>query len=254
MRRLMTGIAAIAALGVMLALGGGARTAEAGALEEITSRGVLKIGIDPPYGVMEYFDDSGKLVGIDVDLAREISTSLGVTPEFVRMPFSELFGAIEAGKIDVAISAVSITRERQKTYLFSVPYLDASLFAVARADDDSLQTVADMKTRKIGVLKGTTGAKFAAGSDLFDAGNIVTFTKNDDRMAALVEGKIDVALVHFLTPGAFALKRVGDPLKRAFYGVVTRPRNTALVERIDAIIRDLKRSGRLNEIRLSHTR
>ena len=217
-------------------------------LAEIQDQGILIVGMDPPYGVMQYYDADKNLIGIDVDISREIADSLGVSVQFKTMPFAELFDAIDSGTIDVAISAVSITRERQKTILFSAPYLDASLSAVAREGNDSINTIDDVKNGRIGVLKGTVGEKFANQSPLFEQATVVSFLNNEERMKSLADGNIDVALVHFMTPGAYAVKTLSEPLQQAYYGVATKPENTALMDQIDRTLRDLKRNGTLRAI------
>ena len=217
-------------------------------LAEVQDQGILIVGMDPPYGVMQFYDADKNLIGIDVDISQEIAESLGVSVQFKTMPFAELFGAIDSGAIDVAISAVSITRERQKTILFSAPYLDASLSAVAHVDNNSIDTIGDVKNGRIGVLKGTVGEKFANKSPLFEQATIVSFVNNEDRMKSLADGNIDVALVHFMTPGAYAVKTLSEPLQQAYYGVATKPGNTALMEQIDRVLRDMKRNGTLRAI------
>ena len=221
-------------------------------LAEIKDRGTLIVGMDPPYGVMEFYDDDNNLTGIDVDLARAIAESMNLSVEFKTMPFAELFGAIDSGKVDVVISAVSITQERQQTLLFSAPYLDASLSAVARADNDAIVSINDVKQGRVGVLKGTVGEKFARKSPLFAQATVVSFTSNEERMKSLADGKVDVALVHFLTPGAYSVKTLSEPLQRAFYGVATKLSSTALMDQIDRVLRDMKREGTLRSIQTKY--
>ena len=126
-------------------------------LSDIKEKGTLLVGVDIPYGVMEFYDASGKLAGIDMDIASEIASRIGVSMEVKTMPFSKLFDALKAGEVDVVISAVTITPERQKTMLFSVPYLNAGMSIAVRKDNQSIQSLEDLKDQKVGVLKGTVG-------------------------------------------------------------------------------------------------
>ncbi len=223
-------------------------TGKAADLTQIRDRGTLIVGMDPPYGVMEFYDADKNLTGIDVDLSRAIAKSLGVSVKFETMPFARLFGAMDSGTVDIIVSAVSITRERQQTILFSAPYLDASLIAIAHEDNDAIVTIDDAKNAKVGVLKGTVGEKFARESPVLGQGAVVSFMNNDDRMKSLMNGSIDVALVHFLTPGAYPIKMLSEPLQRAYYGVATKMGNTALMDHIDRVLRDMKREGTLRII------
>ncbi|MCP4875267.1 MAG: amino acid ABC transporter substrate-binding protein [Gammaproteobacteria bacterium] len=227
-------------------------TGKAADLAEIRDRGTLIVGMDPPYGIMEFYDTDKNLTGIDVDLSRAIGKSLNVSVKFKTMPFAHLFDAVDSGKIDIIVSAVSITQERQQTILFSAPYLDASLSAIAREDNDAIVTIDDAKNGKVGVLKGTVGEKFARESPVFEQATVVSFMNNDDRMKSLMDGSIDLALAHFLTPGAYPVKTLSEPLQRAYYGVATKLGNMALMNHIDRILRDMKREGTLRIIQAKY--
>ena len=86
-------------------------------LADIKEKGKLVVGSDIPYGIMEFYDDSGKAVGIDMDLANEIASQIGVEMEVKTMPFNDLFDAVKSGEVDIIASAVTITEERQKEML-----------------------------------------------------------------------------------------------------------------------------------------
>ena len=75
------------------------------------------------------------------------------------------------------------------------------------------------------------------------------YENNDARLAALIDGDLDAAIVHFLVKEHPSIKLVGAALTQAFYGVVTRLGANALMDEIDMLLRDLKRSGKLNEIK-----
>ncbi len=219
------------------------------AIQSITARGVLKIGIDIPYGVMEFYDAEGNPSGIDVDIAKAISRKLGVETEFHTMPFDELFEALKSGKVDLLLSAVTITPERQKEMRFSAPYMDVGLsLAVAEGTTD-ISSKADLKGKRMGVLKGTTGEKFARKAPEIDNQLIHVFANNTERLDALRQGKIDAVIVHFLKEKIPGVKIIGEPLKQSYYGVVGRLTNEELMQEVDSLLREMKRNGRLAEIK-----
>ena len=61
-------------------------------LQDIKDKGTLVVGIDIPFGVMEFYDESGNLVGVDIDLAKEIASEIGVDLEHKNMPFDRIQG------------------------------------------------------------------------------------------------------------------------------------------------------------------
>ena len=217
-------------------------------LSDIKDKGKLVVGVDIPYGVMEFYDKSGKATGIDIDIAKEIASRMGVKIELSTMPFSELFGALKSGTMDIVISAVTITQERQKSMLFSVPYLDAGVSVAVKKDNMEIGSVRDLKDKKVGVLKGTVAEKLVADSEDINPSLVRLYEKNDRRIQDLLEEKIDAIVVHFLVKESPTLKLVGEPLSQSFYGIVARLNDNALMDEINQALRELKRTGKLKAI------
>ncbi len=209
----------------------------------------ISVGVDIPYGVMEFYDNSGKPAGIDIEIANEIASQIGVSTKFKIMPFSKLFDALEEEEVDVIISAVTITLERQEKMLFSVPYLDAGVSIAVSKDNMEIKSIEDLKGKKVGVLKGTIAEKLVEKSEYIDSSLVRSYKSNDERLQDLSDGKIDAVVVHFLVKDLSSVKLVGAPLSQSYYGVVTKLNNNALMDEVNKTLRDLKRSGKLREIK-----
>ena len=219
------------------------------AVSDILERNELVVGVDIPYGVMEFLDEEGSPSGIDIDIAKAIANDLGVPIAFETMPFADLFPAVQAGDIDLVLSAVTITPERQETMLFSAPYIDAGMMIAVRADESEIEGIGSLSGKRVGVLEGTVGQDLANDTPSIDADQIVVFSANDERVEALLQGDIDAIIVHFLAQGHPGLKFVGEPLDQSFYGVVARLGADDLMARVDETLRELKRDGSLAGIR-----
>lgn len=223
-------------------------------LSDVKERGTFIVGADIPYGVMEFYDDAGKLAGIDIDIAREIASVLDVSLEVKNIPFHQLFDAADSGKVDAVISAVTITLERQKKVLFSMPYLDAGMSIAVRSDNRQIKSAEDLKGKRVGVLKGTIGEDLMAKSEDVDPSLVRSYERNDARIQDLLDGKLDAIIVHFLVKENSSIKIVGRPLSQSFYGVVTRLKSEALMSEINRVLREMKRSGKLQDIRRRYVR
>ncbi len=222
------------------------------ALAEVRERGELVIGSDIPYGVMAFYDEDGTPVGIDMDLGREIAERIGVSMRVETMPLDDLFDAVKEGRVDAVLSAVTITPERQETMDFSAPYLNAGTYVAVRAGNTEIGSLEDLRGKRVGVIAGTIGEEVAQESEHIDNENVVPFDNEDLRLEALESGDVDAALMHFLTASDPEIEMIGDPLRQSYYGVVTRKGADSLMAEIDATLRVLKRSGRLDEIRESY--
>ena len=104
----------------------------------------------------EFADRGGEFIGFEIDLAREVAKRLGHTISVVNIPFNGLFPAVQSGRIDVALSSMTVTDKRLASVGFVQPYYDSaqSLTVHARSDYSSL---ADMRDAVIGVDTGSTG-------------------------------------------------------------------------------------------------
>ena len=137
-----------AAACVAALLGGGARAAD------------LTVGANVGNVPWEFQDASGAYVGFEVDLVRKVAEGLGKTVEFVNIPFNGLFPAVQSGRIDAAISSITITAPRLQSLSFSQPYYDSdqSLAVAARGGPAGLSAMAG---KVLGVETASTGDQWA---------------------------------------------------------------------------------------------
>ena len=87
----------------------------------------IKVAISADFKPFEYYDENGKLTGFDVDLMNYIGERIGFDIEFVNMSFDKLIPAVVNGEVNCAISAITITKERESVIDFSNPYLIANV-------------------------------------------------------------------------------------------------------------------------------
>jgi polar amino acid transport system substrate-binding protein len=99
--------------------------------KDIQYKGVLRIATNAEFPPYEY-NDNGKIVGFDIDLARAIADLLGKELVVVDMHFDSVIPAVQSGKADLGVSGITINEERKKNVDFSEPYYHASIVIVIR--------------------------------------------------------------------------------------------------------------------------
>src|SRR5687768_4178793 len=104
-----------AAVGAVLALGLAAQ-AQAQA---------LTVGANIGNVPWEFQDESGTVQGFEIDLVTEIGKRLGREVTIENIPFNGLFSAVQSGRIDMAVSSITITPERLQEVSFAQPYYDS---------------------------------------------------------------------------------------------------------------------------------
>lgn len=139
----------------------------------------------------EFEDGDGKVVGFEIDLVNEIAKRLGKSVEFVNTPFNGLFPAVQSGRINMAVSSITITEKRLQSVSFAQPYYDSdqSLTVTAASGIAGLK---DMGGKVVGVDTGSTGDMWAeANKDANKLGEIRRFEGLAPAMLDLVAGRVD---------------------------------------------------------------
>ena len=86
----------------------------------------LTVGINAEFFPFEYYEGE-ELKGFDIDLMNYIGERIGFDIEFVNMSFDKLIPAVINGEVDCAISAITVTEEREKVIDFTTPYIAAGV-------------------------------------------------------------------------------------------------------------------------------
>jgi ABC-type amino acid transport substrate-binding protein len=92
-------------------------------LDRILFDGELRIGVSGDSPPMNVKDRNGELFGLEIDLARGLANSMGVAPVFIEMPFRDLLAAVAESDVDIVMSNVTMTMERNMRVAFVGPYL-----------------------------------------------------------------------------------------------------------------------------------
>jgi chorismate mutase-like protein len=134
-------------------------------LDEVMARGVLRVGSTGDYKPFSYRPNpSADFVGLDIELAADLARSLGVKLEVVPTSWPTLMKDYEADRFDLAIGGISVTLERQKKALFSLPYLRDGKTPITRCENQSrFQTLAQIDRPEVRLVEnpGGTNERFA---------------------------------------------------------------------------------------------
>ena len=119
----------------------------------------LQVGANIGNVPWEFQDDTGAAVGFEVDLVNAVAEKLGRGVEIVNIPFQGLFSAVQSGRIDIAMSSITITQERLESVTFAQPYYDSDQSLTVAADGPA--TLDEMADKVVGVDTGSTGDMWA---------------------------------------------------------------------------------------------
>ncbi|MBU0758364.1 MAG: ABC transporter substrate-binding protein [Nanoarchaeota archaeon] len=226
-------------------------------LLDIKEKGTLIVGTDAPYGKMEFFDESGEIVGIDIDVTKKIADEIGVQLVVRDYEWDALFDAVKSGEIDIAVSSITVTPERSEEMLFSVPYFNGGQVIIVREENKEIRIKEGLKDMKIGVQTDTTGQyeaeKFSGSVTAYDSYEIPEENPRSGMIYDLTAGHLDAIILDYvagidvinLEPG---LMIVGEPFTQEFYGIATKKDNLALISEINQVLGTMIWAGEIREI------
>jgi len=245
---LRTGLVALAASGIGV---GSSSAAFADTLEDIKKRGELVAATEmqfPPFDI----SDNGVYKGLDRELIDAVGKELGVKVKYLDLPWTSVLPGLEAKKFDLVIAPVTITKERMKRYLFTVPIADATAALMKRADDKSIMKPEDIAGKSVGGQKGTSQLaqlkEFAA--KLPKPVDAKEYVDNNQAAADLAAGRLDATVNSFPNlayaaaqrPDTFAVVTppFGQP---TYFSWVGRLDDKSLIDAVNAALIKIEDSG-----------
>ncbi|MFD2796651.1 ABC transporter substrate-binding protein [Promicromonospora vindobonensis] len=121
---------------------------------EVRDAGVIRMAITPSYPPFESTQADGTIVGLDPDLAHAIGGVLGLEIEFVPTSFDAIIPALQAGDVDMAMSSIGDTVEREAVVDFATYYWNGTLVLVDEGNPLGLTPELACDAR-VGVVRGS---------------------------------------------------------------------------------------------------
>lgn len=193
-RNFLIGTASIVALGSLASCSSSDSEADSisqsdDLLTQIQERGSMMFATEGTWSPWTFHDDSGELVGFDIDVAKGIAEQLGVEAEFVEGEWDGLLAGLDSGRYDTMANGVSVTEERQEKYDFTDPYAYNRIVVITLSDSD----IASMEDLEGKSTANTLGSSYAILAESYGATN--TGVDDFNQTIELLEsGRIDATL------------------------------------------------------------
>ncbi len=186
--------------------------------------------------------------GFDIDLMNEIGKRAGFEVEYENVPFDSILRGLDTDLFDAAISAMTITKEREQQIDFSDPYFNADQ-ALLVASDSEVQSLDDLADAPVGVQAGSTGQIEAeALLDGEQIGEIVPYRTIGVAFVALedekVEGVIyDLSAAHGKIVESGGEIRFVEPISTGEQYGIAFPKDSPLVDPVNQALAEIKDDG-----------
>lgn len=216
----------------------------------------LVVGAYPANPPWEVKQEDGTFVGFEIDLVNAIAEKLGVDVEYQDLGFQALFAATSSGRIDMAVSSITITDERLQNQDFTQGYYDADIGLGVRKDSD-VKGLGDLDGKPVGVLSSSTGEAWAKEhQEEHGFSDVRGYNAYQEMLLDLQAGRIDAAISD-ITGLQYAFEQmpaltVGERVKTGDrYGIMLK-KGSELTQRVNDAISELKRDGTLAKIYEKH--
>jgi polar amino acid transport system substrate-binding protein len=210
--------------------------------QAVRDAGVLKVGSDVAYAPVEFFDTDNKtVIGIDPDIAKALEAQLGIKLTFQNATFDGLITSLRSKRLDLIMSAMSDTPERQKSIDFVDYFSAGTSILVQKGNPAKINSLDDFCGKTIALQRGTTQEDVAkaqtakckaAGKPL----KVLAFDRDTEALLQVKQGRA-VADMNDFPVAAYSAKTsgggndfevVGAQLEAGPYGIGVRKEDTAI--------------------------
>ncbi|MEM8860996.1 MAG: ABC transporter substrate-binding protein, partial [Chloroflexota bacterium] len=222
----------------------------------------ITVAIDAPSRNRDFaaIDEYGRVQGFDPDLMADIAAHTGIDVEFVVTNFDGMLDSVADGEFDAAISEIIIPGEVPEGIVFTNPYLSVGQVLVVRANNDSVNSPADLSSdNRIGVEAASAGAQTARTVLNIRGGQIFEFESTPAALQGLIDQEVDAVIVDSDDATQYAnnyyqqLRIAGEEASGAWissrnYGIVVAEENQILLDVLNKAINEARTDGTVDRL------
>lgn len=222
-------------------------------LRRVLEKGEFVLGLDASFPPMGFTDDSGEIVGFDIDVAQEVCDRLDL--RLVKRPikWEKKEDELNGGEIDCIWNGMSANASRAQSMNLSDPYMTNEMIFVVSGSGD-IRAMSGLSGKRVGVQSGSTAQELLDSSSL--SGDITVVAKEDNvvLLSALERGELDavfldsVVAYYYIATGNKDLYILSGSLAEEEYVVGFRKGDQALRDRVQEVLYEMNADGTLAEI------
>lgn len=202
----------------------------------------------------EYYSN-GEIVGVDVDIAKEIAASMGKELVIKDIAFDSIINEVKTGKADFGAAGISYNEERAKNDDFTINYSTSKQVVIVK-NDSGITNIGDINGKKIAVQLGSIADTYV--SSTYKDASVVRQKKYLAAIEDLNTGKVDCVVMDLLPAEQIlktnrCLKILDGALVEDSYGMIVKKGNKELLDNINKVLEKLKNEGKIDEYIIKHT-
>jgi len=223
-------------------------------LDDILKKGELVVGLTGNQPPLNTVSKNGEIIGLDADLARSIAQSMNLKVSFSKMPFADLLPALQSGKVDVILSGMTMTPERNTKVAFIGPYTVSGKGILLKLKSVEMLKKEGLNSDKfmVATLKGSTSQ--AVVEQAAPTAQLTLTDSYDSAIEMLLQDKTDAVIADYpfcaYTAARYSVENlvVGETkLTVEPLGFAVRE-DTLLINALENILKTLVLSGNMNSL------
>ena len=213
----------------------------------------LILATEAGFAPYEYYQD-GEIVGVDIDIAREIAASLGKELVIKDVSFDFIINEIKSGKSDIGAAGMSITKERLEEVDFSVEYAVSNQVVIVPMNS-KITSIDQISNQRIAVQLGTVADSYV--NENYKDATVIRQKKYLSMVEDLKAGKVDLIIMDLLPASEIVksndgLKILDEYLFTDKYGMAIKKGNKELLDKVNDVLTRLMSEGKIEEYTIKH--
>lgn len=202
----------------------------------------------------EYYD-SGEIVGVDIDIAKEIAKEMGKELVIKDVSFDSIINEVKTGKSDFGAAGISYSEERAEEVDFSINYSVSKQIVIVK-DNSSITNINDIGNKKIAVQLGSIADTYV--TDNYKNADIIRQKKYLAAIEDLKSDKVDAVVMDELPAKEIinsnsGLKILDGSLTNDSYGMIVKKGNSEMLSVINKVLDRLIQEGKIEQFVINHT-
>lgn len=226
-------------------------------LKRILEAGELRVGTSADLPPLSMKDRNGRIVGLEIDLVQALGEAMGLRVRFVERRFAELLPTLERGEVDLVVSGLTITPERNARVAFVGPYFVSGTSILSKSEEiTSVEDPAELDDpeRTYVALEGSTSARFVA--DRLPKAKLLTTPDYQAGIELVIEDGADALVADFQVcnlaqwrnPEA-GLHTMMTPFTTEPLGIALPPSDPLFLNLVSNYLNTLENTGRLAQLK-----
>lgn len=226
-------------------------------LSTIKEKGTITIAMEGNWAPWTYEDESGNLIGFEVEVSTAVAEKLGVTPEYITGEWDGLLAGVETGRFDLMANGVGYTDSRSESYYFSDFYAFNRTVLVVREDNDSIKSFEDLEGK---TTCNSANSTYQLTAEAYGA-TVLDVESLDGTLENVMSGRVDATLNAEVSINDYMKEQPNANIKVVAFdkeveqvGMIMKHDDSAksLRDAVNAALAELREEGKLAEISIKY--